>query len=180
VKVLDFALILGKLKKIKRTGWIKFKIPNPESVAEHSFRLAVMAMFLAPKVGANTEKSVKMALIHDLGEAEIGDVVTTRGARVIVDIAKKIENERKGLFKILNLIEEQETLSLFDELIENKTKEAKLVSQLDELEVALQAYEYEKEHEVDLSEFFENNRNIITNKYLKAILSDLEKLKNSS
>jgi putative hydrolases of HD superfamily len=177
VKVLDFAFVLGKLKKIKRTGWVKFRIPNPESVAEHSFRLAVLVTFLAPQVGANTEKSIKMALIHDLGEAEIGDVITTRGKKVIVNLSKKIAKERKALLKILNLLDKEEYIKLFDEYEENKTKEAKLVKQLDELEVAIQAYEYEKEHKIDLSEFFESNRSVIKDNYLKKILSALEKLR---
>ncbi len=64
--LIKFAKIVGKLKRLKRTGWVKNNIIDPESVAEHSFRLAVLTMVLAPKVGVDQLKTTKMALIHDL------------------------------------------------------------------------------------------------------------------
>lgn len=79
MEILEFALTLGKLKTLKRSGWIRNNIKNPERVTEHSFRVAVLAMILAPKVGADVNRSVKMALIHDIGEAEIGDIITRKG-----------------------------------------------------------------------------------------------------
>ncbi len=177
MKYLGFAVVLGKLKKIKRTGWVENNIPQPESIAEHSFRMATLAMFLAPRVRVNTEKAIKMALIHDIAEAKIGDIVTIRGTKLIKNLSSKIKKERAALVQILSLINEKEYIKLFDEYQENKTKVAKFVKQLDELEMAIQAYEYEKEHKINLSEFFENNRNIIKNDFLKKILSEVEKLR---
>jgi len=175
MEIIDFSLILGKLKKLKRTGWIKHNIPFPESVAEHSFRVAVLAMFLAPNLDADVNKSVKMALLHDIGEAEVGDVITERGKKILNNLPSKLKKERNALKTILSLINKQEYLELFDEFEENKTKEAQLVKQLDKLEMAIQAYEYEKEHKINLEEFFENSETAIKNPYLKKILSELEK-----
>lgn len=134
----------------------KHNIPFPESVAEHSFRVAVLAMFLTPTLGADVNKSVKMALLHDIGEAETGDIITVRGKKILNNLPAKQEKERNALKTILSLINEKEYLKLFDEFEENKTKEAQLVKQLCRLVMAIQAYEYEKEHNINLQEFFEN------------------------
>ena len=124
MKILDFALILGKLKRLKRTGWVRSNVPSPESVAEHSFRLAVLAMFLAPKFKADVNKCVKMALVHDIGEAETGDIVTKRGKNILTTFKDKILKERKALSKILSVIDREDFIKLFDEYEEGKTKES--------------------------------------------------------
>lgn len=170
MKTLDFALVLGNLKKQKRTGWVRESVPNPESVAEHSFRMAVLVMILAPKVGADSAKAMKMALIHDIGEAETGDIVTTRGTQIQSNLQSKIENERRALVQIFNLIDSDEYIHLFDEFEENKTREAMLVKQIDKLEMAIQALEYEQEHAVDLQEFFDDASSKIQDENIKEIM----------
>lgn len=179
MKILELAEIIGKLKKVKRTGWLRHKIVNPESVAEHSYRVALLTMFLAPKMGVDTDRAVKMALLHDLGEAEIGDIVTVKGAKRLSNLKNKLEKERKAMSKILSLTDnEDEYLSLFDEYEENKTIEAQLVKQVDRLEMAIQAHEYEVEHTIDLNEFFLTTHAEISDEYLTGLLTDIEKLRN--
>ena len=65
--VVDFIAIVGKSKKLRRAGWVREKINNPESVAEHSFRVSILAMVLSDPLGLDKEKLIKMALLHDLG-----------------------------------------------------------------------------------------------------------------
>jgi 5'-deoxynucleotidase YfbR-like HD superfamily hydrolase len=141
MKILDFAFLVGKLKNLKRSGWLRMHIPHPESVAEHSFRLALLAMILATKVGADSNKAVKMALIHDLGEAIIGDIVAIRGKTLLSNLSEKRKKERKAIESILSLVDAQEYVALYNEFENNKTKEAKLVKQLDKLEMGIQAFE---------------------------------------
>lgn len=177
MKILDFAFILGKLKKTKRTGWVRENVQNPESIAEHSFRMAVLTMILAPKVGADSVKAIKMALVHDIGEAEIGDVVTTRGLKVQSNLKDKIQQERQALTQILNLIEGTEYLELFDEFEANQTKEAKLVKQIDKLEMVIQALEYEQEYDINLQEFFDDANSKILDENIKGIMSEILELR---
>ena len=177
MKILDFAFITGKLKNIRRTGWVREKIPNPESVAEHSFRVAILSMILAPKIGADTTKAIKMSLIHDFGEANIGDVVTNRGTLVLPNLQNKIKDERKSIVEIFSLIDGEEYVQLFDEFEENKTKTAQLVKQLDKLEMAIQALEYEQQHKIDLEEFFNNADEKIIDKDLKEIMTRISNLR---
>ncbi len=177
MKIIEFALTIGKLKKLKRTGWVRYGIPNSESVAEHIFRLAVLTMFLARRAGVDSDKSLKMALIHDLGEATIGDIVTRRGKKLLANTKQKLKIERAALKTTLALVNTEEYTGLFDEYEEQQTKEAQFVYQLDKLEMAIQAYEYEKEHDVDLEEFFESARSVVQNKVLVKILEEIEKLR---
>jgi len=65
-----------ELKNVPRQGWKeKLEIINPESVAEHSYSTTVIAMILSDLEGLNTEKIIKMALLHDLAESIIGDII---------------------------------------------------------------------------------------------------------
>ncbi len=134
-------------------------------------------MVVAPKVGADQSRAIKMALVHDIGEAEIGDVVTMIGRRRLPNLAGKIKKERAALARILSLVDGEDYISLFDEYEEDKTKEARLIKQLDKLEMVIQAHEYEKDGKMKLEEFFETARHVVHDKYLKEILSEVESLR---
>jgi len=160
VDYLDFLKTVGKSKRILRSGWVREKIKDPESIAEHSFRVGLLAMILADKLDKNLdkEKLIKMALLHDLGELSTGDVVTERWD--VIDVKKRDEKEkeeRKGIEKVFAKIgQEKEYLAIYDEMVGRTTPEAKVFWQLDKLEMALQALEYEEEQGKNLEEFFVN------------------------
>lgn len=181
MNILKFARIVGKLKTTKRTGWLMQNIPAPESVADHSFRVTVLAMILGPKVGVNVDKVVKMALIHDLGEAIIGDIITTWGKKPLPILKEKKRKEKEAIKKIFSLIDQNEYVKLFDEYEKMKTKEAKFVKQIDRLEFALQALEYEEKHKIKFPKNYTVwPRVMITQKDLKNILDEIEKLRKAN
>ena len=63
----------GRLKAERRRGWVKkLGLNNPESVADHSYRTALMAMVISDSRGLDTVKAVRLALLHDLPEAIVG------------------------------------------------------------------------------------------------------------
>lgn len=158
IDYLDFFKAVGKSKRLPRTGWMRTKVKDPESVAEHSFRVGVLAMVLSDKLGysLDKEKLIKMALLHDLGEVITGDIVIERGG--IIDIEKrkeKEEKEKQGVGKIFSLIKEENIYgAIFNEMLDRTTEEAKVFWQLDKLEMAIQALEYEQEQGKNLEEFF--------------------------
>ena len=175
--IIKFAKIIGKSKKIRRTGWVREDIESPESIAEHSFMLVVLAMVLAPILKVNQEKLVKMAIIHDLGELITGDIVAERGESVDSDIkAKKEKWEEKAVSGFLNPFGE-EYQKIFHEMIQRETEEAKIFWQLDKLEMAFQAHLYQVEQKKDLKEFFDNAEVHITNSLLRDVLKNLRNLK---
>jgi putative hydrolase of HD superfamily len=141
----------GRLKELKRAGWVRMGIPEPESVADHTFRLALMAVLIGPRLNLNVEAMVRLALIHDLGEARVGDL--TPADRV--SSAEKRAREAEALGLIVDQLSEGPALfDLWREYDNGATPEARIVRQLDKLEMATQALEYERQHGCDLSEFW--------------------------
>jgi len=158
--LINFAKYVGKLKRVKRTGWLVAGIKNPESVAEHSFRLAILCMILGDRLKLNTEKFIKMALTHDLTESVVGDLVLERGRKRVMSLKKKFKLESDAVEKIFSEIENsQEYIKLWREFQEQKTPEAQLLKQLDKFEMVIQALEYEgKVNSKKLDEFWINAR----------------------
>ncbi|MEV6281025.1 HD domain-containing protein [Nocardia sp. NPDC051832] len=72
--MVEFAYEVGFLKRLPRTGWLTAGVANPESVAEHSFRVAILAFMIAASEGADPERAAVLGLFHDLPETRIGDV----------------------------------------------------------------------------------------------------------
>lgn len=176
-EIVDFISAVGKSKMIPRTGWVREKIKNPESVAEHCFRVIGLAIVIADPLGLDKEKLIKMALIRGLGETATGDVVVERGN--IVDIKKKVEKEQKekeGIKKIFKTIgKADEYVKIFDEMTKRKSEEAKIFWELDSLEMAMQALEYEKEQGKNLEEFFLFSSLQINHPIIKNVFNKIKK-----
>jgi len=157
-KTIEFLAKIGKSKNIARSGWIREGIKNPESVAEHSFQLSVLVMVLADQLGVDKEKLIKMALLHDFGEVVTEDMVWSRGT--MIDIKKRAEKEqqeKKEIEKVFKIIgRSHEYAEIFKEMIERTSQEAEIFWELDKLEMAVQALQYEKEQNKKLDEFFTN------------------------
>lgn len=164
-----------KLKRTKRAGWVRENISDSESVADHSFGLAILVMFVADSLHLNTEKMLKMALLHDLSESITGDIVTHRGGVLLTrEIKDKTKKEEKAMEQIfLSLEYPQEYILLWEELRERKTKEARIIEDLDKLEMALQAYEYERETKKNLQEFFDDAEVLIKTEVVQALFTAL-------
>jgi len=74
VNALNFFAEAGLLKRVHRSGWWVAGIEHPETVAEHSFRCAVIAYYIAHCENADPFKAVTMALFNDIHEARINDL----------------------------------------------------------------------------------------------------------
>lgn len=107
-----------------------------ESVAEHSWRTALMAYFVSVEFpDADLEKILKMCLIHDLGEAFTGDIPTFEKTEEDEKKEEKIlEKWLMSLPKPFN----REMTELFQEMSERKSLEAKIFKALDNLEALIQ------------------------------------------
>jgi len=179
-EMIKFCKIVGKLKKTKRTGWItRIGIKDPESVADHTFRTAVLAMLVADLKGMDTEKMMRMALLHDVGEAIIGDwdaIKTELEGR----LEEKQRKENEALHEILSLLPKEikdKYAKLWEEIVKRETPESKLLKELDKLEFLIQAAEYEKEgYDKEKLEFsWKNEKKNIKDSDLVKIVELLEK-----
>lgn len=138
--------VASSLKLQKRRGWSeKTKIQHPESVADHSFAVALLGLVEAERRGYNVERTMKLALIHDLEEAITGDLTPRNKERQGSSHVRR--KKRAAIRQIIDVMPAEirtELLQLWRELFLNRSKEARLVHELDKLEMALQAHEYAK------------------------------------
>ncbi|KAL3098015.1 hypothetical protein niasHT_027560 [Heterodera trifolii] len=150
---------IDKLKHLKRTGWVLVGISEPETVASHMYRMATLAMTLsAHRTDLDVNKCIRMALVHDIGEAIIGDITPHCG----VSNEEKFKREKEAVETISNWLPEtvgDEWKNLWREYDEGKSAEAKAVKQLDKLDMLAQAFSYEKRLSIDLTEFFDATSN---------------------
>ncbi|RVW88365.1 HD domain-containing protein 2 [Vitis vinifera] len=70
---IDFLTLCHRLKTTKRAGWVKREVNNPESVADHMFRMGLMALIASDMTGVDRNKCVKMAIVHDIAEELAGN-----------------------------------------------------------------------------------------------------------
>lgn len=141
----------GKLKRTKRTGWVEAGVQDPESVADHSYRVALLSMLLSDQHGLDTLKAVRIALLHDLAEAVTGDL--TPRQKTPGHEAEELK-AFEGLVAGLPPRQRRAYKAAMDEYAKGETGEAALVLAADRLEMVLQALEYcESGSEADLARF---------------------------
>lgn len=144
--------LLGQLKDLPRSGWLCKSVQNPESVADHSFGVALLTLLLAPE-HLDRNKCLKLAIVHDLSEAIVGDYTPFDN----ISREEKSNLETKAQKKLVSELESAELAELFAEYEANQTPEAQFVHDIDRLEAVIQAKYYENNRPVSdlLSEFIE-------------------------
>ncbi len=169
-EILSIANLVMKLKTVPRVGWVRDGVKPAESVADHSYGVALLAMLVTPYFDVDSSKVIAMALIHDLAEAKVGDIVTQRGTNILSHQDDKLSKERTAFKSIFDSPDMQFYADLFDEYLKNESPEAKLVHQIDKLEMAIQAGSYRKQTGLGLDEFFQNANKHIVEGSLKKVL----------
>ena len=145
----------SQLKQLYRQGWLRRGVPPDrcESVAEHSFGVAVLALFLADayRPDLDRDKLLRIALLHDFGEIYAGDLVPADA----IDPAEKHRREAQSINQVFaNLANGPAYVAAWQEYEAGESAEARLIRQIDRLEMALQASVYQHQNLVDPSEFF--------------------------
>lgn len=172
-KVCDYIFELNNLKKFRHCGTMFAGVKDPDSIAEHAYRTAVIGYILAKAEKANPEKVALICLLHDNAEARITDL--HKVARRYID-PKKGE---KAAYReqLQNLPGELSDLfmSNFLEYEDRTTKEGIVAKDADMLETAFQA----KEH-LDLGykacqDWIDNVEKCIKTKTAKKILKAMKK-----
>lgn len=177
----DFFNIISELKKTPRRGWKdKVGIETPESVADHSFNTAIIAMILSDLDGLNTEKILKMALLHDVAEAITGDLTPDEISKID---KTKLENQtiQEILTNLPSNLSEKYT-AIWNEYVSGVSKEAVMVHDVDRLEMALQARKYLAEGKsIDkLDVFFVSARRDIKSEKILKLLDEIYPINNKN
>ena len=168
--ILDFLVEIGKLKRKRRRGWLIHQIKDPETTAEHIFRLTIISWVLGEKKGLNLERIIKMALVHDLCEVYAPDLtpydpLLPKNQKEIIKTLKcwpkftpplKIEMykkkyrlENRGLDRLISKLPsglKSEIKNLWLDYEKGLTKEGRFVKQADKVENLLQGIEYWKKY----------------------------------
>jgi len=165
------------LKREPRKGWQKRVEGRVESVADHSFAIALLALYEGERRGHDLEKILKLALIHDLEEAIIGDLTPRDKAyRGASRVQRDRERAIRELLSKLPAKSRPAYFRLWTDLRERRSKEARLVHQLDKVEMAFQAKEYEKRTgQRKMRDFYDSASKETNDPVLKKTLASLLK-----
>jgi putative hydrolase of HD superfamily len=165
-----FLYEVGQLKRVRRSGWWIAGVKDPESVAEHTFRTAVIAYLLARLEGADVGKAVLMALFHDLPEARTNDA-----HRIVRRYADWRDVDKKAMTEQSKRLPERvanEVVSFFEEFEKETSFEAKLVRDADLLECLIQAREYQALGYQDVADWILNAQTVLTTEWAKKIATE--------
>lgn len=138
--LVDYIFELGLQKHVKRSGWWVAGVKDPETIAEHSQRAALIAYILAEIEGANPDKSALICMIHDIPECRIND-----GHKIVnryFDLRKGEEAAMKDQLELLPDKISRRFKELFREFMDQSSKEGIIAKDADYLECAFQAKEY--------------------------------------
>jgi len=198
---IKFFIELGKLKTIQRRGWLLRGIKNPESVADHAFRVLILTWIFGKETNLNIKRLLKLALVHSLsavyidyispynilldlkGRKEIIKKYPALALRAPVDqkgkIAKKrFEEEKKAVEKLTKHLPESinhEIKYLWADFQQRSSREAKFLRALDKIENLIQAFEYKDKVKEDiLTSFLVQIREVTYDKRLLKFIENLE------
>jgi len=168
----NFFTEIGKLKRMPRKGWVINGIKNPESIAEHIFRASIMVWVLGAEKGLDTNRVIKMLLVHDLCEVYTGDetpydrfLPRPKNKKKLAELMRtwprpslakktkwareKEQREWKGLVKLTKRLPvplKKEMRGLWIDYQKKLTKEGRFANQVDRMENLVQALEYWKRY----------------------------------
>jgi len=166
---------VAQLKTEERQGWKTLGLKRCESVADHSYAVAMLALFLGELRGLNVKKLVLLALLHDLEEAITGDLTPADKKRLGVE---KVRQDRKlakeELLKVFPTKVREVYRGLWTDLRVRRSREAQLIHQLDKLELAFQAESYSKTvGRRKIADFYRSAREEIRDSELRKVFESL-------
>ena len=155
--LLDSLLEVQALDRLPRTGYALRGVSNPESIAEHSFHLALLIWAVAPQVPeVDLARALELALVHDLAEIRIGDLPRTAGR--YLPTGAKTAAEGAALSELLAPLGDRGP-ALLAEFETGETREARLARACDKLQLMIKVFHYERWGATGLAEFWDNEFN---------------------
>jgi putative hydrolase of HD superfamily len=173
---------VATLKLLPRTGWLQRGIPNPESVAEHTFGVATLALLIGDTIeGLDRGKLLAIALLHDMAEALLSDLPAS--AKRFIGAEQKHSAEHRALEEMLARMDNRaEYLALWEEYACGCSREARLIKGIDRIEMLAQALSYERAGSRALGEFWGDIEDGWSDEFpvLRELASELAKRRGAS
>jgi putative hydrolase of HD superfamily len=145
---------MGELKRIKRSGWLRAGISNPESVAEHSFRVAIIGYILAYLEGADSLKTATMCLFHNTHETRLTDLHQL--AKRYINLGNAEDLVFSEQVERLPQQIADDILSMMHDYDNSISLEGQLTHDADALECLIQAREYQTQGYADVQDWIDN------------------------
>ena len=183
--LLTFVLKITDLSRLKRTGWVRAGIRDPERVAGHMFRMALMALILEDKAQDDKKilngSAVVVSLVHDIAECIVGDITPSDN----VSVADKHAQEMKAMTTLVKSLPTSRSALEFFNAFERYEEQhpddpqAQLTKDLDKFDMIMQAFEYEDKAKKGpfLQDFFDSTQGVIKNVAVKKWDNNLRKLR---
>ena len=172
----NYIFELGALKKFRHSGFKFAGVMNPDSIAEHAYRAAMIAYLLAKmEKHNNPEKVAFMCLIHDNAEARISDL--HKIAQRYIDPRKAEMKAYKDQTKKLPKDVQKDFIKYFEEYENQNTEEGILIRDADLLETAFQAKEYLDLGYNACQNWISNTESLLKTKSAKKLINAMKKTK---
>ncbi|XP_023415228.1 5'-deoxynucleotidase HDDC2 isoform X1 [Loxodonta africana] len=107
--LLQFLRLVGQLKRVPRTGWVYRNVEKPESVSDHMYRMAVMAL-VTKDDQLNKDRCVRLALVHDVAECIVGDIAPADN----VPKEEKHRREKEAMKQLTQLLPKDLSKELYE------------------------------------------------------------------
>jgi len=169
--VVKYLFEAGQLSEVKRSGDLLIGIEKPESIAEHSFRAAIVAYMIGKIENINAEKAALTVLFHDMPESRIGDIHKVGQRYIDSKTAEKKAFEEQ----IAPLPEEiKKSLKNLDYGNGDSSPEGVVARDADLIECALQYKTYLEKGHKDAQDWLNNIKKILKTKTAKKMLDEIE------
>jgi len=162
---------LGVLSRTPRTGLYQVGITNQETTAAHVFRTTALAYFIAQEEGADTNKVLKMCLVHDFPETRL--LNQTFVQKKYYSVEDKMNNVLSE--QLRDLKGSEELKEAFDEFKKGESKEAQVVQDANILEALIEAKEYIQQGIKIMERWFLDKRKELITETAKKLFDVLEK-----
>jgi putative hydrolase of HD superfamily len=175
VEAIELVQFLDRLASLPRTGWLLRGVADPESIAEHSFGVSVVAMLFVDDLRArgqavDGERVLRMAIVHDAAEAFTGDIPMPAKSAALDTALEEAETA------LLKHVLTPEQLALWAEAEAGVTLEARIVKAADKVQMLTKALSYEQQRRGQLADFWNNtkNRRHMELDFARALFEELE------
>ena len=171
--IANYIFEAGMLKKVSRSGWWTEGIKNPETVAEHSHRAAIVGFILAKMEKMSDEQASRICsalVFHDVHESRLTDLnkISERYIENKKELERKIENEQ-----IQNL--PNEIRDSVGSLFNLSEKEKQVLQDADRIELLFQAKEYSETGYPNVAKWLDNQMKRIKTESAKKLLEQVKK-----
>ncbi len=157
-RLIDTLLALDPLSELPRTGWLLRGIRPCESIAEHSYGVAVVAMMLVDRLrsdgqSVDGERVLRLALLHDAPEARTGDIPMPSKTPALRGALHELEE------RLASDLLPPELFAVWREAEQGESLEARVVAAADKLQMMIKVSAYEASGRGNLEEFWHNPKN---------------------